>query len=156
MVSAVTLRAATDADRPVIERLLQLYLHDMTEFLPFPVGGDGAFQYGYLDRFWRHPYLIEVAGELAGFALVIDECPVTETPDVWFMAEFFVLRAHRGRGVGRAAFEAIVKQHSGPWHVAVIDRNLAAAGFWRTALPDADSRPVHFDGEHWTVRSFSV
>ena len=66
----VSLRPATTADRPVIANLIQLYLYDMTEFMPFPVGADGRFEYGFLDRFWRHPYFILQDEEIAGFALV--------------------------------------------------------------------------------------
>jgi len=72
------------------------------------------------------------------------------------MADFFVLRAHRGRGVGGAAFEAIRTLHAGLWHVAVIDRNLPAAAFWQRLLPGAEAEPVAFDGEHWTVRAFQA
>jgi predicted acetyltransferase len=155
-MSGLEVVGATDADRPIVERLIQLYLHDMTEFLPFPVGADGLYEYGYLDRFWQHPYLLRVSGEIAGFALVINECPVTGENPCWFMAEFFVLRAYRGRGQGKAAAQAIFAKHPGRWHLGVIDRNTAAAGFWRKVLSDAPSRPVHFDGEDWTVREFTA
>ena len=33
----VCLRPADPLERPVIENLIQLYLHDMTEFMPFPM-----------------------------------------------------------------------------------------------------------------------
>lgn len=152
-MTGVAVVPATAADRPVIARLIQLYLHDMTEFLPFAIGRDGLFAYDYLDRFWQHPYLIEAADELAGFALVIDHCPVTGASPCWFMAEFFVLRAHRGRGVGRAAFTAIVERHRGPWHVGVVARNAAAAAFWSAAAGPlaGEPKPRSFDGEDWLV-----
>ena len=69
--------AARHEQRLLIENLIQLYLYDMTSFMPFPVGLDGRFEYDFLDRFWRHPYLIMVGDEIAGFALVVDECPLT-------------------------------------------------------------------------------
>lgn len=153
-MSGLEVIAATAADKPVVARLIQLYLHDMTEHLPFAVGDDGLYAYDFLDRFWQHPYLLRADGELAGFALVIDSCPVTGESPCWFMAEFFVLRAYRGRGVGRAAAEAVMVQHTGRWHVGVIDRNLPAAAFWRAVLVGATGRAVHFDGEDWTLREF--
>ncbi|MHA6298046.1 GNAT family N-acetyltransferase [Devosia sp. CAU 1758] len=94
----ITLRRAMVGDKPAIANLIQLYLHDMTEFMPFPVGPDGRFAYDFLDRFWRCPYFIMSGDEIAGFALVVDECPLTGRAPCWFMAEFFVLKAYRGRG----------------------------------------------------------
>ena len=51
----ISIRRAKGDDKSAIANLIQLYLHDMTEFMPFPVGSDGRFEYGFLDRFWRHP-----------------------------------------------------------------------------------------------------
>jgi predicted acetyltransferase len=154
-MSGVALVPATDADKPVVARLIQLYLHDMTEHMPFAIGDDGLYEYDYLDRFWQHPYLLHVNGDLAGFALVIDGCPVTGDAPCWFVAEFFVLHAYRGRGVGRAAAEAAFARHQGRWHVGVIDRNRPAAAFWGRVLPGVAARAVQFDGEDWTVRAFA-
>lgn len=90
--------------KPAIANLIQLYLHDMTEFMPFPVGDDGLYQYDFLDRFWRHPYFIMADNEIAGFALVVDECPLTGRTPCWFMAEFFVLKAYRGGAPAKPPF----------------------------------------------------
>jgi predicted acetyltransferase len=86
-MSQFKVRPATDADKPIIERMIQLYLHDMTEFNPFPIGRDGLYEYDYLDRFWQRPFVLYNDGELAGFALVIEDCPVTGAKPCWFMAE---------------------------------------------------------------------
>jgi predicted acetyltransferase len=146
-----------DEARPVVEQLIQLYLHDMTDYNPFPIGEDGRYQYDYLDRFWQHPYLIRADGELAGFALVIDECPITATKPCWFMAEFFVLRPYRRRGVAREAASAIVGMHPGKWHVGLIERNLPAAAFWQSFLAprDVEHRHVDHEGEHWLINAFA-
>lgn len=153
-----TLVRATDAQKPTIANLIQLYLYDMTDEAPFPIGADGRFEYDFLDRFWQHAYLIHYHGELAGFALVIEQCPVTGLDPCWFMAEFFILRAYRRRGLGKAAASAILQQHPGLWHVAVIEHNLRAAAFWARSLAgyDTTSIPSRFDGEDWLVREFSM
>jgi predicted acetyltransferase len=150
---SVSLRPATATDKPVIANLIQLYLHDMTEFMPFPVGADGRFEYGFLDRFWRHPYFIMQGMEIAGFSLVVDECPLTGRVPCWFMAEFFVLKAYRMQGVGKAALDLAFAAHSGPWHIAVPHANRAARLFWGKALAhsSAHSRDIHFDGDDWSL-----
>jgi len=154
----VTLRPATAADRPVIANLVQLYLYDMTAFMPFPVGADGRFEYDYLDRFWRHPYLIMAGDEIAGFALVVPECPLTGRAPCWFMAEFFVLRAYRGQGAGKAALALALAAHPGQWHIAVPLANRAALAFWPLAIgPRApQQRDIHFDGDDWSLYAFEA
>ena len=155
-MTSITLRPATPADRPVIANLIQLYLHDMTEFMPFPVGPDGRYEYGFLDRFWRHPYFIMDGDEIAGFALVVDECPLTGRAPCWFMAEFFVLKAYRNRGVGKVALGLALAAHPGAWHIAVPHANRAAQQFWGRALADrsAPPRDIHFDGDDWKLYQF--
>ncbi|SMQ61524.1 Predicted acetyltransferase [Devosia lucknowensis] len=155
-MNEIRLRPATPADKPTIASLVQLYLYDMTEFMPFPVGPDGLFEYCYLDRFWRSPYLIMSGDEIAGFALVVDECPLTSRAPCWFTAEFFVLKAYRKRGVGLAALELALKAHPGDWHIAVPHANLAAQGFWGRALASRTSslRDIHFDGDDWALYAF--
>ncbi len=155
---SISLRPATAADKPVIANLIQFYLYDMTEFMPFPVGSDGRFEYDFLDRFWRHPYLIMSGDEVAGFALVVDQCPLTGRVPCWFMAEFFVLRAYRKRGVGRRAVNLALAAHPGAWHIAVPHANRAAWAFWGRALAgrSAPAGDIHYDGDDWTLFEFAI
>ena len=157
-MTGVRVQKAGPGHRTVIANLIQLYLYDMTAELPFPVGEDGRFEYDYLDRFWRHPYLILVDGELAGFALVIDECPLTTQHPCFFMAEFFVLKAYRGRGVGRQAADMIISAHPGRWHIGVIEKNAGAFRFWAAQrhCRGAAQSHHHFDGEDWLVYEFTA
>jgi len=154
---SVSIRPATAADKPIIASLLQLYLYDMTEFMPFTIGVDGRFEYGFLDRFWRHPYLILSASEIAGFALIVDECPLTGRSPCWFMAKFFVLRAYRKRGIGKAVLDMVLIAHPGPWHIAVPLANRAAQAFWGRALAarSAPPRDLHFDDDDWSLYEFT-
>jgi predicted acetyltransferase len=145
-------------ERPIIENLLQLYLHDMTAELPFSIGEDGHYEYDYLDRFWRYPYLIRVGSEIAGFALIIDECPISGASPCFFVAEYFILRAYRGRGVGRSAFEQLLAEHAGRWHLGVIRRNASASAFWSCVMASHPhfTKEHQFDGESWLLYEFSV
>ena len=124
--------AATEAERPVLRRLLQLYLHDLSEFARTDVDDDGEYDYAYLDNYWtnpeRHPFLIRVSGRWAGFALV-RACPH------WDMAEFFVVRKYRRQGVGRTAARAVFASFPGRWEVRQLRTNEAATTFWRSAIP---------------------
>ena len=154
----LTITRADDAHKPTIANLIQLYLYDMTDEGPFPVGTDGRFAYDFLDRFWQHPYLLHCDGELAGFALVIEQCPITGLDPCLFMAEFFILRAYRRHGLGTAAASGILQLHPGRWHVGVIEHNARAAAFWRHCLAGHDTVSIqrHFDGDYWLIREFVV
>lgn len=153
---AISLIPARPDQKPVIANLIQLYLHDMTAFMPFPVGADGRYAYDFLDRFWRFPYLIMSGDEIAGFALVIDDCPLTGRAPCWFMAEFFVLKAYRNSGTGRAAVEETLTAHPGQWHIATPHANRAAQTFWAKTLAsrEPESRNIHFDGDDWRLHAF--
>lgn len=126
----VTVRVATAADRPAMERLWLMFRHDMSEFqdqLPAP---DGTFradrlQLAFTDADWA-PYLLTSGEHPVGFALVrAVTCPTR------VLNSFFVVRAARGSGVGLRAVREVVARHPGPWEVAFQDNNAVAARFWR-------------------------
>jgi predicted acetyltransferase len=149
---------ATPAQKPVVANLIQLYLHHLTEVMPFAVGTDGRYAYDFLDRFWRFPYLIMSGDEIAGFALVIDDCPLTGKNPCWFMAEFVVLRPYRKAGTGTAALRLALAAHPGQWHIATPHANQAAKAFWGRALDPQtpDIRNIHFDGDDWRLHAFNA
>lgn len=134
-VRVVEVVAAGEADKAIIRNMLQLYLHDFSEFEGWDLDAHGLFGYRYLDHYWveagRFPFLIRVDGQLAGFALVRRE----DGPEaVAHLAEFFVLRAYRGRGVGTAAAEAVFRRFPGAWQVNELPRNVGALAFWRRVI----------------------
>lgn len=120
------------SDRAVIQRLLELYRHDFSEFDGSDVDEHGEFGYAYLDRYWveqeRHPFLFKVDDKWAGFALVRSGPPVD-------MAEFFVLRKFRRCGIGREAARILFESFPGPWRVRQQRSNPGATAFWRKAIP---------------------
>ena len=150
--------SAEPSDRGTIERLIQLYLYDLSLPLSFPIDDDGRYEYTYLDRFWRHPYLIRDDDELAGFVLVTDWCPITGRRPCFFMAEFFVMRRYRRRGVASAACHQVFARHSGLWHAGVIERNQPGMAFWQPLLGgfDATATSVTHEGEAWRLFEFTV
>ena len=105
----VTLDSATLADAELLSNLLELYTHDLSAAFPnVQLGPDGRFGYDKLPRYWtepdrRFPFLIRCDGRVAGFALATRGSPVVADPNVFDVAEFFVLRQYRRSGVGREA-----------------------------------------------------
>lgn len=75
------------------------------------------------------------AGRRVGFALVNQAPSAHLTPGLDFrMAEFFVLRAWRGRGIGRRAVFALFDRFPGKWEISELPRNAPAIAFWRRVI----------------------
>lgn len=161
--TAVEVIPATREQEPILANLLELYIHDFSELLDAKLGPDGRFGYPRLRLYWsepgRHPMLVKAAGRWAGFALVKRGSEISGDPDVWDMAEFFVLRGYRRQGVGTQIAQDVWRQFPGRWQVRVMQSNIAAQLFWERAIASligAVIRPAVFekDGECWRYFSF--
>ena len=117
----VTLDSATPADATLLSNLLELYTHDLSAAFPsVELGPDGRFGYDKLPLYWTEPdrrfaFLIRCDGRVAGFALATRGSPVVADPDVFDVAEFFVLRQYRRSGVGREAALLLWNRFPGAW-----------------------------------------
>jgi predicted acetyltransferase len=125
----VELETVDEADKAVLARLLELYRYDMSEFRPYPLTDHGIYGYRFLDIYFlksdREACFIRVGGELAGFTMTRALTDGTRT-----VAEFFVVRRWRRRGIGRAVAHQVFARHPGPWEVAFDDANVAGNAFW--------------------------
>lgn len=139
-VSASTsLRPVTREQWPVVERLWQLYRHDLSEFRGSMPDGEGLYKPGRLPTYFGDRdgcgYLIYSGSALAGFALIRG---LSDEPRV--MGEFFVVRAVRRKRVGYEAALQLLGLHPGRWEIAFQEENPGAARFWRRVATDAAGR----------------
>jgi predicted acetyltransferase len=134
------LEVATPAETPLLANLLELYIHDLSAAFPaIQLGADGRFGYPSLPLYWseperRFPFLIRERGRVVGFALVTRGSPASDDPDVWDVAEFFVIRQQRRTGVGRRAAVRLWDQLPGRWIVRASQGNPGAAPFWSSVI----------------------
>lgn len=132
IVPTLRVLEATIADKPVVQNLLELYQHDFSEFDDRDVDAQGLYGYPYLDQYWseadRRPFLFDVDGQWAGFALLHLGPPID-------MSEFFVMRRFRRSGVGREAALQLFRKFPGTWQIRQLPRNPIAALFWRSTIP---------------------
>jgi predicted acetyltransferase len=134
---SVSVADAGRAQAPVIQNLMQLYTHDFSEFWSGTPRGDlnaqGLFDAYPLDEYWSLAHwaamLICCDRALAGFCLINDRTH-SGLRSQRNLAEFFILRKYRGRGVGRRAADSIFSRHPGSWEVAVARKNAHAREFW--------------------------
>ncbi|MCS7060140.1 MAG: GNAT family N-acetyltransferase [Anaerolineae bacterium] len=141
MITAhVHLSPMTRRDDALLRNLYQFYLYDFSEFMGWDVDRRGRFDESDLAGCWddprRYQYLIEIDRQVAGFVMIdhLIRSPLTERSDVILMREFFVLRAHRRRGVGRAAAWRAFDLFHGCWEVFQLQENVAAQAFWRNVI----------------------
>ena len=140
----VLLEAAAPGDAGLLANLLELYIHDLSEVFPVELGCDGRFGYEKLPCYWsepdrRFPFLITYDGILAGFVLVTRGVLPSNDPDVFDVAEFFVLRRYRRLGVARRAAFLVWDRFPGRWCVRVSEGNVGAIPFWASAVAEYTS-----------------
>ncbi|MBM0275785.1 GNAT family N-acetyltransferase [Micromonospora tarensis] len=130
MPSPVDLRSILPVDLPLVERLWQLYRHDLSEFRGTLPDDSGMFTRGRLPTYLQDPassgYIICQDTRPVGFAFVSG----SESQPLR-ICEFFVVRAARGSGVGRLAARQLLAKHTGRWEIPFQEENPAAARFWR-------------------------
>ena len=136
--ASIAVIPAGPEQEPVLANLLELYAHDFSEFHGIEIGSDGRFGYIHLPLYWseadRYPFLVRMDGKLAGLVLVKRGSEVSGDATAWDMAEFFVLRGYRRRGIGTLVAHQVWKQFPGRWEVRVMESNLSAFNFWVNAI----------------------
>lgn len=146
MVETVTLERGRPEQRAALENLMQLYVHDFTDFLgpkrQIDVGEDGRFpELIALERYWtekdRAVWFIRADGALVGFAL-LNTVTHSGQPADFNMAEFFVSRPYRGKAVAERAVVQLLDAHPGQWEVGILARNIPAQRFWPRAVAGAN------------------
>ncbi len=143
-------------DRQWIESVYRDYLDDLAPLNTgiFPVLREiGHREPDQSTRWFADPaaHLLTVLHEQrpAGFAMVTPgaivsaQAPAPRTD--YRMAEFFIARPYRRRGVGRSAVRLVLDRFSGRWEIVEYLRNPGAVGFWRKVITD-------YTGGHYDER----
>jgi predicted acetyltransferase len=130
------------ADREWFTHVFPLYLHDLSGFglTYYTLDDRGVWtpdhRASWLEEDGDHPLLIvDEDRRRVGFALVNQAPSPHVRPDVDFrLSEFFVLRAHRGTGIGRRAALDLFDRFRGRWEISALPRNEPAIRFWRRVV----------------------
>lgn len=130
----VTLAPIEPSHAPVLASLLELYVHDFSEHVPVELKANGRFDLPIDQRWWsgvdHFPFFVHHRGALAGFALVRRGSRVTPAREVMDVAEFFIVRGLRRRGVGQAAAHVLFSRFREVWEIRVRRTNPSAQKFW--------------------------
>ena len=136
----------------IIRHLLELYVHDMSEWEQTDVNEAGLYGYKYLDHFWtedgRYPYLMTADGHYCGFAFVRTAPVQGEYNSI---AEFFIMRKYRKHGLARHLLEYVHEHHLGEWSHSAHINNLVSQAMCRKVFP-----ALAVDGVQETVSEDTV
>lgn len=125
-------------EKYILQNLMELYQYDFSDIDDFDIDNSGLFGYKYIDHYWtekdRYPFFVKVAGKLAGFVLINKHIILSENIDTFSIAEFFILKKFRKKGIGKlAAFKAF-DLFPGKWEVCQTSTNTVAQIFWRKVI----------------------
>ena len=127
-------------DYPVIQNMARFYVYDMSEYLGdeegWEIPKDGLYECIDFKKYWESddnfPFLIQYDDELAGFVIVDKKGSL---PEIDFnMAQFFILRKFKGKGIGKYVAHHCFNLFQGMWEVMVIPGNEGAYRFWRATI----------------------
>ena len=139
---AITITQVSESQKALLARLMQLYLHDFSEFVeigqPYgDVNADGVFDYEYFESYWsepeREPLLITFGQNIVGFAL-INAWSASGLGTDQAIAEFFILRKYRRAKLGTRAAMKVISDRSGRWEIPIAFYNRPALAFWRSVV----------------------
>ena len=142
---SLQLIATTAEQLPLIRNLYQFYAYESSDWEQEDVEGDGRFYIHdeHLARYWQDPQwsanLLLVDGYIAGFLLIEG----SEIPgmDALELADLFILKRYRRKGIGRAIATQVLCSGEANWLVRFYDQDEVSQAFWRTVL-DNLPRPV--------------
>ena len=146
----VKLQEVHPPETDALWRLMQLCMHDYSEFDRFEIGLDGNFNYRWFDAYFReaerYPFFIRVGGQLGGFVLVRE----SKGEEDWDfqIAEFFILRRYRRMGIGRDAGRQVLRMFPGVWGISFDDENTPANNFWRSIVRQFEQVLLQRDPGH--------
>lgn len=130
-------------ERELLLRLFELYLYDFSEMEHADVDARGLFQppaLPFVERHWldrgKHGLLLRVDDKPSGFALIRESSPMPDSEDRRYLSAFFVMRAYRRRGIGKAMAREVFALYPGLWQVLEVRDNPVAQTFWRRVIAD--------------------
>ncbi len=159
----ITVPPASLDDETTLRNLFQFYEYEFSRFMGWLTTPAGKFYEVDLDGCWtdpkRHPFLIRVNGDLAGFAIIDlqERSAVTGESNVIEMREFFIMAALRGQGIGKYAATYLFDQFPGKWEVFELTRNVDAPLFWRKVIGRYTNNHYHesvYEEHDGIVQSF--
>lgn len=133
----IKLEKITKVEKDKLEKLLQLYLHDLS--LYFPITFDSSkceYIYDGLDKYFNenYAYFIKNEKDILGFILVDDNKNYN-----YEISEMFVLNNYKGKNIGEEAVLKIFDMYKGNWTIKAVPSSPKAENFWTKTIKNYTS-----------------
>lgn len=131
-------------DIKILERLLQLYLHDVSNCFPIDFDENtGLYLYDSLDKYFddskNYAYFIKLEEKIAGFILVD-----TDETDI-IIQEMFILNHHKNKGIGKLAVYEVLGKNKGSWVIKSLPSSEPAERFWNRTIKEYTNDNYHVE-----------
>jgi len=127
-------------EKSILEEMMQVYFHEMSQYNGDLPNNDGIYDNPYLYLYWeedsRIPYFIMEDNEPIGFALVNDFVIDEDFKAEFSIAEFYIIQSYRKRNIGKQAAFQIFNKFQGKWEIRQEITNLDAQHFWRKIITE--------------------
>lgn len=134
--STLEIVPADEEDARTLERLIDLYCYDYSEFDEADVLDSGSYEYidvaQYVKKKTNYPHFIKYNGKYAGFALI--QKITDETGTFWYLQDYFIMRKYRQYGLGRKVATRLFDSLQGEWEVRQDATNVPAQKFWKKVI----------------------
>lgn len=114
-------------DKIKLERLLELYLHDLSLYFPLPFNSEEC-KYDYnLDKYFidNYAYFIKDNNNILGFILIDDN-----KNNNYEVSEIFILNNYKRNNIGGISISKIFDIYRGNWTIKAVPNSIPAEAFW--------------------------
>lgn len=137
IIQPIVTRASAEA-QPLIERLYQLYLYDLSACSEANVDESGLYTAPCFKDYWHNPacapFLISHESQIIGFALIGGQSCLHAAYNGHTCDALFVLRRFRRQGIGMATAHTLFDCFPGLWEISAYAMNTQGSTFWRATV----------------------
>ena len=127
----VEIRKIAKREKKKVEKLLQLYLHDLSEYFPIPFDSKKC-EYKYdLSKYFEtdYAYFIKQDNKIVGFILIDDN-----KNDNYEISEIFILNNYKRHKIGEQAVIKVFNKYKGNWVIKAVPLSPIAESFWKKTI----------------------
>ena len=153
----IKLRIAKKDERQLIENLLQMYLHNISEYFPMDFNSETCtYDYDdiskYFDESGNYAIIFMNEEDVIGFSLVdfIDNAYVVQ--------EMFILNNYKNKGLGEECITKVFDDFNGDWVIKSLPASPKSENFWNKTISkytDGDFELEHIGKYNRAVFKFN-
>ncbi len=145
---SISLHKVLEIEKEILRNMMMIYRQEL-------LGQENPEEYKYFELYFSNkdyrPYFIKHKKNIIGFALV-NRYSVTEK-GLFSIAEFYIEKKYRNRGLGRVAAYQVFDLFHGKWEIRELQSNKKAQIFWRNVIQEythGNFSEIHLDNKSWS------